>query len=260
MSGFRPAEDTWRERLKMLPNRLRQELVTRQLIEHLPARSVRVLDVGCGQGTQAVRLARLGHQVTGVDNSPSMLADTAEMLAGESGSVRERVRLVEGDAQDLSSVADSGPYDVVLCHGVLMYLPAPGPALEAMIGVLATDGVLSLLVRNADAAALHAGIRGDWNAARSAFGRTSYTNRLGVTARADRIADLLDELEGVKCPVRQWYGVLTFAEVAAMESVVPPDDEFAEILECEDTAGRTDPYRAVSALHHVIASPEHALP
>ena len=47
---------------------VRQELVARQLAAHLPAaRPARILDVGCGQGTQLLRLAWQGHQVTGLD-------------------------------------------------------------------------------------------------------------------------------------------------------------------------------------------------
>jgi 2-polyprenyl-3-methyl-5-hydroxy-6-metoxy-1,4-benzoquinol methylase len=50
---------------------LRQEIVARQLGELIAERPVpgqlRVLDVGCGQGTQALRLADAGHEVTGLD-------------------------------------------------------------------------------------------------------------------------------------------------------------------------------------------------
>ncbi|NYV78058.1 methyltransferase domain-containing protein, partial [Streptomyces sp. UH6] len=57
---------------------VRQELVARQLDEqiigHFPVgRRLRVLDVGMGQGTQALRLARAGHQVTGVERDPTMI-------------------------------------------------------------------------------------------------------------------------------------------------------------------------------------------
>jgi 2-polyprenyl-3-methyl-5-hydroxy-6-metoxy-1,4-benzoquinol methylase len=56
---------------------VRQELVARQLQTHLPA-VPRVLDIGCAQGTQALRLARQGHQVTGLDASAELLAACKE--------------------------------------------------------------------------------------------------------------------------------------------------------------------------------------
>jgi hypothetical protein len=42
-----------------------------------------------------------------------------------------------------------------------------------------------------------------------------------------------------------------FTDTAAGEAPLPDDLEL--ILECEELAGRTDPYRAVAALTHVIA-------
>jgi SAM-dependent methyltransferase len=44
----------------------------REVLDHLPA-GASVLDLGCGVGRLANLLARRGHRVTGVDESPSML-------------------------------------------------------------------------------------------------------------------------------------------------------------------------------------------
>ena len=60
------------------------------------------LELGCGSGRLLVPLARAGIAVTGVDNSPEMLARAAVRLAGEPAEVRGRVRLVEGDMRSLT--------------------------------------------------------------------------------------------------------------------------------------------------------------
>src|SRR4051812_46912294 len=101
MSAFASAEDTWRQRLRMLPNTVRQELVARELLEHVPVAPARVLDVGCGQGTQALRLAELGYEVVGLDHSPAMLRDFEREVAARTDDVRRRVRLIEGSATSL---------------------------------------------------------------------------------------------------------------------------------------------------------------
>ena len=63
--GFAAGEQKWRAHLGTLRQVVRQELVARQLAAHLPGQpSRRVLDIGCGQGTQALLLARRGHVVT----------------------------------------------------------------------------------------------------------------------------------------------------------------------------------------------------
>ena len=53
--------------------------------------------------------------------------------------------------------------------------------LAGLARVLAPGGLLSLLVRNADALAMRPGLAGDWAAALAAFDSATYTNRLGLT-------------------------------------------------------------------------------
>jgi len=250
---FAEAENQWRERLHRLPNAVRQELVARQLRSHLPDRPIRVLDVGCGQGTQALRLAELGHHVTGLDHSPTMLADFAQALAAKPPQVQARVRLVHGEVEQLDIRVTRESFDLVLCHGVLMYLADPAQALEAMARALAPGAMLSLLVRNADAVALHLGLRSEWDAALAALNTTRYVNRLGIEARAHRLRDLSSDLARLDLNLRHWYGVVTFAEFAAMEAPVPAKAEFSQIVACEEQVGRRDPYRRIAALLHLIA-------
>jgi S-adenosylmethionine-dependent methyltransferase len=69
--------------------RLRADLAFANLQEFLPVsagvNSLRALDLGCGTGAAAVRLARLGIHVTLLDSSPTMLA-LAERTIVEAGS------------------------------------------------------------------------------------------------------------------------------------------------------------------------------
>jgi len=51
-----------------------------------------------------------------------------------------------------------------------MYLDDPTLMLAAVIGWVADDGRVSLLVRNGLAPAMRAGLRGDWAEANAAFG------------------------------------------------------------------------------------------
>lgn len=69
----------------------------------------RALDLGCGEGGDAVWLAEHGWQVTGIDISPSAIA-RARGAAEAAGIAADRVRFV---VSDLESWADDGPYDLV---------------------------------------------------------------------------------------------------------------------------------------------------
>ncbi|WP_112467755.1 class I SAM-dependent methyltransferase [Streptomyces triticisoli] len=228
--------------------------MARQLDEQIAGRfpvgqRLRVLDVGMGQGTQALRLARAGHQVTGIERDPTMISVAREALTAEPEGIRARMRIVEGDGQDTGVHFLPGSFDVVLCHGVLMYVEEPDPLLAGLARMLAPGGLLSLLVRNGDALALRPGLSGDWATTLTSFDTTAYRNRLGLDVRADRLADLTATLAGIGAPLHTWYGVRVFTDTAADDAETPADAE--TLLAAEERAGRTDPYRAVAALLHL---------
>lgn len=248
---FSSGETTWRARLGNLRNVVRQELVARQLAAELPPPPGTVLDVGCGQGTQSLRLARRGYQVTGLDASAGQLASFAEELTAAPAEVRARVRLVQGDAESSAERVGPSPFDAVLCHGVLMYLTDPDPVLEQLRALVRAGGLVSLLVRNGDALAMRPGLHQDWPGCLAAFDGTGYTNRIGVAARADRRGELTARLDRAGFAVTAWYGVRVFTDTAADDAPLPAG--LGALLDCEERAGRTDPYRQVAALTHLIA-------
>jgi S-adenosylmethionine-dependent methyltransferase len=253
-NAFAAGEENWRARLGSLRQVVRMELITRQLAAHVPDRPPRrVLDIGCGQGTQLIRLARRGHQVTGLDSSEGLLGDLERELAAGDSAVRERVRLVRGDARQAASLLAGEQFDLVLCHGVLMYVADPAELLDPIAAVTAPGGLVSLLVRNGDALAMRPGQLGDWPAADAAFDGPGYQNRIGVRARADRLADLTAALAARQLTVRQWYGVRVLTDLAADDAPVPDEAELALLVSCEERAGSRDPYRGVAPLVHVLA-------
>jgi len=250
-TAFTGREGNWQARLGKLRDVVRQEMVTRQLNAELEPPPVQVIDLGCGQGTQALRLARRGYQVTGVDASAELLARFERDLAAEPAEVRARVRVQHGLIEHVPERAEASRFAAVLCHGVLMYLPDPDPVLHVIAGLTAPGGTVSLLVRNGDALAMRPGLRGDWAACAEAFGSLTYANRIGVIARADRRADLTNRLAGYGLQVTAWYGVRVFTDLAPGDAEPPAD--FEALLGCEEQAARADPYRQVAALLHLIA-------
>jgi len=209
----------------------------------------RVLDVGCGQGTQALYLARAGHEITGIDSSTELLATFEAALALEPAEVAARVRLIHGAGENAPELV-RGAFDVVLCHGVLMYLADTTPMLSALSGVTAADGAISLLVRNGLAISMRDGLRGDWPAALAAFDSKDYVNRLGLQARAHTPSDVDAALAPLGWQRREWYGVRVFTD--HLDEPAPEPAELAGLLAAEREAGRRDPYRSVAALLHLV--------
>lgn len=234
---------------------VRQELVARQLDEQIAGRfpvgqRLRILDVGMGRGVQALRLARAGHSVTGLESDAVLLGAARGALSTEPEGIRERVRLIEGDGRETGVHFLPGSFDVVLCHGVLMYVEEPDPMLAGLARMLAPGGLLSLLVRNADALAMRPALAGDFGAALAAFDSATYTDHLGTTVRADRLDALRATLAGIAAPLHAWYGVRVFTDNVADGTELPPE-ELERVLTLEDRAARTDPYRSVAALLHL---------
>ena len=260
---FVGGRDPWLSRLGNLRNVVRQELVTRQLRNHLSDRPLHVLDVGAGQGTQALRLAADGHLVTAVEPDPGMqdaFTQTVERLPAEA---RARVRLLAADVAGLESVTSPAAYDVVLCHGVLMYLPAAAPTVTALASRVAPGGLLSLVARNGDAMAWRPALRRDWpatlamldevDAARAEDRDAVYRNELGVDARADTVSSLAAACGGAGLEVERWYGVRVASDGVPVDEPAPDDADLAVLLDVEERLGRTDPYRRLATLVHLIA-------
>lgn len=251
-TAFLGGVEQWVGVLGRLRDVVRQEVLAEQLAEVLARRGVqraRVLDVGCGQGTQALRLARAGHEVTGLDISAELLSRFEDALAAEPADLRARVHLIQGAGEFARDVAP-GPFDVVLCHGVLMYLDDPTSMLNALSGVAAERATMSLLVRNGLATAMRDGLRGKFDDAMAAFDSRDYVNRLGLAARA-HVPTEVDQLLSTGGWQRyDWYGVRVFTD--HRDEDAPSPDQLAPLLAAEREAGRRDPYRQVAALLHLV--------
>ena len=103
----------------------------------------RVLDVGCGVGRWSRRLAQRGAQVTGIDLSPTMIAEARRRAAGEG--VLQRCRF---ETQDLCELDAGARFDLVLAVTVLQHIldaAALQAALQRMTDHLSPAGRMVLL-------------------------------------------------------------------------------------------------------------------
>lgn len=97
-----------------------------------------------GSGRLAVPLAEAGHEVTGVDRDPAMLARAAGRAAAAGSTVAARVTLVEADLVGLSLPGEGRFALSVIALNSLMLLAdraAQAGALRAMAGSLAPGGL-----------------------------------------------------------------------------------------------------------------------
>jgi ubiquinone/menaquinone biosynthesis C-methylase UbiE len=96
----------------------------------------RVLDLGCGDGTTAVPLARTGADVVGIDIAAN-LVEAGNDRAAQLG--LDNLTFEEGDACDLSGVQDDS-FDLTLtCFGA-MFAPKPFDVAREMVRVTKPGG------------------------------------------------------------------------------------------------------------------------
>lgn len=105
-------------------------------VQALGREKLNILDVGTGPGIVANLLSDMGHNVTGVDVSESML----KMAQENSKSLHNSLILVQGDGERLPF--ESGSFDAVVNRYVLWTLPDPKIALAEWKRVLRPGGRL----------------------------------------------------------------------------------------------------------------------
>jgi ubiquinone/menaquinone biosynthesis C-methylase UbiE len=106
---------------------------------NLPPPPVAVLDIGCGTGSLCLALAELGHQVSGIDFSPAMIAQARVKAAAAPAPIR--LRVMDAAAPRLAR----GRYDAIVCRHVLWALPEIGQVLRRWAGLLRPGGRLLLI-------------------------------------------------------------------------------------------------------------------
>src|SRR5215469_1028337 len=98
--------------------------------------STRALDLGCGDGTTAVPMARLGCEVVGIDIAQN-LVDAGNRRATEAG--LSRLRFQEGDACNLQGVDDHS-FDLTISVFGAMFAPKPFDVAREMVRVTKPGG------------------------------------------------------------------------------------------------------------------------
>jgi ubiquinone/menaquinone biosynthesis C-methylase UbiE len=99
---------------------------------------LQALDLGCGDGTTAVPLARLGAEVTGIDIARNLVA-AGNKRAADQG--LRRLRFHEGDACDLQGL-DNNSFDLTLSVFGAMFAAKPFDVAREMVRVTKPGGAI----------------------------------------------------------------------------------------------------------------------
>lgn len=219
----------------------------RHVVEDVANRPGRVLDIGCGDGRDALWLAALGHEVIGFDTSEEMLERARSRF--DQSRARGSVEFHGGDVEDALRVYGSESFDLVLSHGVIMYQGDPAAFIARLLGLVRPAGMLSLLAKNSDGMAFRAAKEASIDEAIRLLDDSGGLGHLGVTTKAQSIQELAEMAFAAGATVRSWAGVRVFTDTPD-ESLFEADEE--KVIELEWRAAQRDPHRRTAALLHVL--------
>ncbi|MFJ9822961.1 methyltransferase domain-containing protein [Streptomyces sp. NPDC101160] len=239
--------------------RLRYAVAEADLAPHLAESGsgpMRVLDLGGGDGGDAVRLAVRGHHVTVVDYAPAMLA-TATRRAAEAG-VADRITCVQADVGSLPVELAGGGFDVVLCHGLLPYTPDEEATIGVALGALRAGGLVSVIAMNRHSEALRSAVRtmDPDTVLRALDAPTVHTGMFDTELRLHTAEELTVTLRTLGCDEVHHYGIRVFCDYIPDDAVKFDPAYYARLEHLEiATAGR-EPYRHTARLLHLVARRE----
>jgi S-adenosylmethionine-dependent methyltransferase len=251
---FRTGAAKYAAYLETPEGRLRLDLAFANLQDFLPqaTRSLYALDLGCGTGAIAVRMARLGLHVTLLDASPAML-DIAKRTAQEAG-VTDKIVLQHGDATQLTTLFHTASFDVILCHNILEYVDDPGAVLCGAARTLRdSSSILSVLVRNRNGEVFKAAIQaGDLAVAESnltaEWGQESLYGGSVRLFTAESLRAMLLESS---------LAVTAERGVRVISDYLPPrisrTADYERIFELERKLGRRPEFAAIARYTHCLA-------
>lgn len=244
----------WREYVRTPWAQIRYAVVGEVLRRQADALGgrLRVLDVGGGDGRDALPLAVAGHDVTVVDPSESWLAE-AERGAHDAGVT---ITTVAGGLDDLPA----GEWDLVLCHFVLRYRPAGAGDVAALAGRVRPGGRLSLVDVNPDGRVLRALLALGPAAAREELHAERATvETFRTTARKVRWTEARDEAEAAGLRVSGLFGNRIandlLVDEAAKHAPAYADDLLALELELCDR----EPFNRVGFAWQLVLEQPHGV-
>jgi 2-polyprenyl-3-methyl-5-hydroxy-6-metoxy-1,4-benzoquinol methylase len=106
----------------------------------------KVLEIGCGIGTDSISFARAGAQVTSVDLTEKSL-EVARQRAQVFG-LEDRIRFIQANAEKLSDSVPPDQFDLVYSFGVIHHTPHPERVIQEIRKFVKPDSTVKIMVYN----------------------------------------------------------------------------------------------------------------
>lgn len=249
---FESAIDLWKDWQTRPWGRLFYSTTRLNVHRHIGSQTLRILDVGGGNGLDSIYFAKQGHAITLVDCSPVMLAEA--MRAAEQEGVAERIAMCQADANAICDHLGERRFDLILCHLMLEFVTDPHALLRDMCQLLAADGLLSVVDPNRYSQVYRVAFQtGDLRSAAARIGARDYfhpwVKRLTPEFSAQEI---IGRLRASGCALAGQYGIRCTCDYLPNERKSDPQ-YYAELEQLEHRLTDTYPYYLLARFYQVIA-------
>ena len=248
---FGQALHLWKEENEMPWGRLRYDTSRMNLSRHMDKKQMRILDVGGGDGIDAIYYAKQGHNVTLTDCSSTMLAEARK--SAEDQDVLDQLKFIQTEPDSLLDILDERPFDLILCHMMIEFAPDPQALFREMCNLLAAGGLISVLDTNRYGDVyMRAFQMKSLPGALEAVGMKEYfhpwVKRMTPRFSAD---DFIDKLDENGCSLAGHYGVLNLCAYLPNEPKFIPE-YYNDLKELEVQLTDKFPYYLLARFFQVI--------
>lgn len=238
--------------------RLRVEIVWQQLSRFMTTSwgpeppALQVLDIGCGTGELAFRLAARGHAVTLLDPMKEMLDRAQEKVQTLVPPPNIPPRFIAGSVEEATRLLKGRTFDLLLCHTVVEYLQNPEGALVPFRSLLNLGGFVSLVSLNRWQEPLRLAIRDHKiDEATRALAGESFRDTVFELPRKAMLADeLYRHLASAGINVVTYEGILVFSDYLPA-SMLQEQSHIEPLLRLELESGTRSPYRDLARYIHL---------
>lgn len=230
--------------------RLRYAVVEEVLRREAAAlgQGLRVLDVGGGDGRDALPLAVAGHDVTLLDRSASWVAEAQRRAEAAGAGLRAVVA-------DLTGPPDLGVFDLVLCHFVLQYVDDLASTLGRLAGWVRPGGIVSVMVPNPVGMVLRRLVSEGPGAALAELDSTSaHTVTFDHETRKLPMPQLEDALRAAGLSVVRRYGARVANDLLVDDAAKSDPDHFRQLLDLELALCDREPYLRLGGHYQLVAT------
>lgn len=232
---------------------VREQLTRLDLAQFIGNEPMDVLDVGGGDGRDAVWLASQGHRVRLVDPSGDMLKKAATRVSNME--LDELVMIEHGDPEEILA-EDKNTYDLVLSHGVLMYLDNPQSHLNLLGATVKPGGIVSILTKGRAGSLFRLLHKQDVSAADELVKTDRLVNNLGQDVLVVSENSLTPMLQIARLSLCQTFGVRSASEFDDRPITELTNEELALIIKIEAKLGSDENTKGIGQMLHFICKKE----